>query len=300
MNVLGCAIVVLAGCGGESNTSSDNAALTMPTCGTTLTSFNGTAAYSNGSDTGPSGLSCGGGNHWQCVELVMRYFGTHFGISWSGNANELLTNAPRDSVDVYDNGDTANPPVPGDLVVWLGGGYGHTALVTSVTATSVTVMEQNVVGNGTATLSFSAGRISNRWSGYTTSGWAHAKSNGVPGVPDCVNRSGWNCGDDGVINGNANTNYDCKLGQSTPLAEVVCPYGCKIMPNGVADVCNAAPAPDCSHRSGWNCGNDGVINGNADTNYYCNYGQVAPVEAVVCTYGCVVMPNGTADHCQAK
>jgi surface antigen len=161
----------------EVNPSREDQALSgMPPCGHQLATYNDTIAYSNGSDTG-TGVSCASGNHYQCVELVMRYFGQHFGFSWSGNANELLANAPRSTVDVYANGDAANPPVPGDMVVWAGGSYGHTAIVSAVDASSVTVLEQNVVDSGTATLSFEDGKISNRWSGWSTLGWAHAKVN---------------------------------------------------------------------------------------------------------------------------
>ncbi len=161
----------------EVNPSREDQALSgMPTCGTALASYSGTVAHSNGSDTG-TGTSCGSGNRYQCVELVMRYFSGHFGFSWSGNANELLNNAPRGSVDVYSNGDTAHPPVPGDMVVWAGGSFGHTAIISGVGASTVSVLEQNVVGSGIATLSFEGGRISSRWNGWSTLGWAHAKSN---------------------------------------------------------------------------------------------------------------------------
>jgi len=176
--------------------------------------------------------------------------------------------------------------------------WGHVAVVDHVSGGQVFVMDDNYEGP------LNAGQKAGcphtvSWPAY---GFYRLKilAGGTPPSPDCSERSGWNCGDDGVINGNPNTNYDCEYGRATPLQTEACAYGCKIMPNGVADVCNPPPAPDCANRSGWNCGNDGVINGNADTNYYCNYGQVAPVEAVVCTYGCVVMPNGVADHCQAK
>ena len=41
----------------------------------------------------------------------------------------ILTNAPRASVDVYNNGDASHPPKPGDMLVWTNSTYGHVALI---------------------------------------------------------------------------------------------------------------------------------------------------------------------------
>jgi hypothetical protein len=157
-------------------------ALTMPSCGTSLAWFDGTDARSNAGYTG-TGTGCAGqggiagGLQYQCVELVMRHFKRKWNLRWYGNAKDLLRNAPRDTVDVIDNGDRAHPPVPGDLIVWETGSWGHTALVTAVTSTYVDIIEQNVNGNGKARLPFSNGRIGSRWSGWVPTGWAHAKVN---------------------------------------------------------------------------------------------------------------------------
>jgi hypothetical protein len=158
----------------------------MPACGTVLASFDGTEAYSNGANTG-TGRSCAGygryGLQYQCVELVMRHFTTHWGLRWNGNAKYLLDNAPRSSVDVYSNGDGAHPPVPGDMVVWTPGTYGHVALVTEVTATSVKLIEQNSVGSGTITLAWDGSHLGPRWGSWIPAGWAHARANRGPRTP---------------------------------------------------------------------------------------------------------------------
>ncbi len=287
----GCVAMVAAAviaCSGSDTASSTEAF--GGTCDAPLTSIDGVTAFGNG----PTLYACDGswewGARWECVELAQRYMNLHFGInppSWGVNANGMCATHPAGLTTHY-KGDGYGP-VHGDLMVFNEGTFGHVAIVDSVAGANVSVVEQNASATGRSTYGLG-----------TEMCFVHANDNSAVATPDCAQRSGWNCGDDGVINGNPNTNYDCEYGKSTPLQTEVCAYGCKIMPNGVADVCNGPPAPDCSHRSGWNCGNDGVINGNADTNYYCDYGTVAPVEAVVCTYGCVVMPNGTPDHCQAK
>lgn len=139
-----------------------------PPCGTALGSFDGTTAHSNGANTG-TGVSCAGqgtyGYQYQCVELVMRHFKTHWGLHWWGNARDLLNNAPGNQVDVYRNGDHQHPPVPGDMLVWETGQWGHTALVTAVRAGAVDVLEQNVGGEagGRATLVYDGSSIHERW-----------------------------------------------------------------------------------------------------------------------------------------
>lgn len=164
------------------NPSGEEQALQMPACGTSLASFDGVDARSNGSHTG-TGVGCAGvggvanGLRYQCVELVMRYFKTKWNLRWYGNAKTLLDGAPRADVNVYDNGDGAHPPVPGDMLVWTNGSYGHVALVTEVGSDYVDIIEQNVAGNGRARLPYNGARIGSRWNGWVPAGWAHAKAN---------------------------------------------------------------------------------------------------------------------------
>ena len=181
-------------------------ALTMPSCGTSLAWFDGTDARSNGRYTG-TGTGCAGqggiagGLQYQCVELVMRHFKRKWNLRWYGNAKDLLRNAPRDTVDVIENGDRAHPPVPGDLLVWENGSWGHTALVTAVTSSYVDIIEQNVNGNGKARLPFSNGRIGSRWSGWVPTGWAHARANHAGASTGSSGGSSGGCGTVGESGG---------------------------------------------------------------------------------------------------
>ena len=180
------AVTLLASCGapelGDSEPVNPTAfeAESMPACGTGLASFDGDTAYSNGSYTG-SGTSCNGhgtyGYQYQCVELVMRRFKRKWGLHWYGNAKDLLVNAPRASVDVFNNGDGAHKPVPGDMLVWTNSTYGHVALITAVRSNAIDIIEQNVSGNGKATLGYDGKKVGVRWGSWVPAGWAHAKAN---------------------------------------------------------------------------------------------------------------------------
>lgn len=192
--VTGCAVDVDVDAASEVevdavvNPSGDEQALTMPGCGTVLASFDGTDAKSNGRNTG-TGVACAGqggiagGLQYQCVELVMRHFKRKWNLRWYGNAKDLLRNAPRADVVVVNNGDASRPPVPGDMVVWENGTWGHTALVVGVGNDFVDIIEQNVNGNGKARLPFNNGRIGSRWGNWVPTGWAHAKANTQSSTP---------------------------------------------------------------------------------------------------------------------
>ena len=152
-----------------------------PACGTVLATWDGTSAFSNGQNMG-TGWSCAGtgayGYQYQCVELVMRHFKQKWGVSWTvGYAKYTLDKAPSSSVETFKNGDAAHPPVPGDMLVWGDSTYGHVALITEVTASSVKVLEQNVKGSGTATFSYDGKTVGSRWGTWHPLGWAHAKAN---------------------------------------------------------------------------------------------------------------------------
>ncbi len=200
------------------NPSGEEEQALMPACGTTLQTFDGTAAKSNGSYTG-SGTACAGtggiagGLQYQCVELVMRHFKSKWNLRWYGNARDLLNGAPRDTVSVFRNGDAAHPPVPGDMVVWEVGPWGHVALVTAVGGGFVDVIEQNVSnGNGKARLPFANGRIGARWGSWVPAGWAHAKANTSGGAnPGGANTSGGgtSCGKLSITGGTIDDDNAC-------------------------------------------------------------------------------------------
>jgi surface antigen len=265
-------------------------------CGTALISWNGTTAYSNGANTG-TGYSCAGagdyGLRYQCVELVMRHFKKSWGLRWYGNAKDLLNNAPTADVDVYKNGDAAHPPVPGDMIVFGGGPYGHVSLVTEVTDTSVTIIEQNVKSSFTRTLARDGGNISAGWTGWWTMGWAHAKANGAssggsePATWSCGSsaydgQQYWTC-DDGVL-------HRCEGGQPV---EDVCDQGCIARSLGQDDLC-------ISSTSGWSCGNSAYDGGqfwtcNGGNLYRCSGGTQ---QMIACPSGCTVKALGTDDACK--
>ncbi len=117
-------------------------------CGTTMSTFNGVAAYSNGPDQ-CTGNSCNGygtyGYRYQCVELAQRYFAIKYGITpiWYDNAIDMCSNYPS-GVRI------TNSPKPGDLIVLPNPPYGHVAVITSVGSSTVNVIEQNADVSGLA------------------------------------------------------------------------------------------------------------------------------------------------------
>ena len=285
------------------------ASWSAPPCGSVLGSWDGTSAYSNGSDTG-SGDSCAGrgayGDQYQCVELVMRHFKTHWGLSWWGNAAQLLQNAPAGEVDVYANGQAAShPPAPGDLIVWNDTPWGHTALVTAASATSIAILEQNVWGaGGWATLPVVGGTVHgpSGWGWADPAGWAHAKANGGGsggGGPSCVNDPGVgdDCGNESVISGgSATTLYHCNgPGAATVVAS--CTQGCVHEPPGTDDACNTATCVN-DPGVGDNCGDEHVVAGGAaGLLYACNGAGPAKLLAQ-CANGCKHNPPGVNDACR--
>jgi len=296
--------LLLAACGpdmgdsemtdGPVNPSSLEQGVTMPACGVALQTWNGTAAYSNGVYTG-TGTSCNGygtyGYRYQCVELVMRHFKTKWGLSWYGNAHDLLANAPRTSVDVYNNGDSAHPPVPGDMIVFDdGGAWGHVALVTAVTSSTVSIIEQNVNGTGARTLTRSGGYVYPGWSGWWTMGWAHAKANGGGGG------TSWNCANSAYAGQqywtcSGSARYKCDA-SGNPISET-CSRGCFVNSLGKDDLC-IYPA------SGWSCANSAY---GGQQWWTCSGGYVYKCDSqggtvAYCPVGCNSGPLGTNDTCK--
>jgi len=310
MRVTAVLAVVIAGCGvstgvvdGETPDDVNPSAsveqrLTMPACGVALASFDGTTAYSNAANTG-TGISCGGvgayGYRYQCVELVMRHFKTKWGLRWYGNAKDLLNNAPAATVDVRWNGDGAHPPVPGDMVVWRNGTWGHVALVTAVRAGSIDIIEQNVAGNGRATLPWNGSTIGARWGSWVPAGWAHAKANTSSPPPQPPPGVSWQCSSSAYNGGqywtcSSGDRYRCSAG--VPVRET-CGQGCLTRSLGTDDLCiESAPGWSCaaSQYAGaqwWTCSGGKI--------YRCSGG--AP-QVVACPAGCNVRALGTNDDCR--
>lgn len=176
-----------------------------PPCGKTLAVYKGVAVKSN--DKYQWGLngggSCGGrgdfGLQFQCVEYVKRFYYEALGITralnWTGNAEDFFFSADKDQVNpfgqvvnnkgllAFSNGN-ATPPEPDDMLVFGSTDkLGHIAIITSVTASEVTFVEQNWSITGTSTLPLSVSttgykihdRVSTSHSGqthlYTVLGW---------------------------------------------------------------------------------------------------------------------------------
>ncbi|MCA9667127.1 MAG: CHAP domain-containing protein [Myxococcales bacterium] len=235
--------------------SAASAAATKP-CGAVLATFDGTRAYSNGNASG-TGTSCAGlgtyGYRYQCVELTTRHFKRKWNIMLYGDAKDLMDKASAD-VAVYNNGDTQNPPVPGDILVWTNGSVGHAALIVGVRPDAVDIIEQNVAGtDGKDTLTYSNGRVG-RHLGWTPAGWVHAVANHAapavqPAPPEPASCHvgdvfGYDyCSEDcpcDVGEGDCDTSRDCKPGLYCGQ-DIGARYGA----NADVDVCLPRPTSTC-------------------------------------------------------
>jgi len=146
--------------------------------------FNGRGVdvRSNGGNGCASGCAVRGtyGTKYQCVELVNRFVRTQGWVTGNimGNAGQLLAKAPAAAFDKHAVGD-GYVPVPGDIIVWTGGstGYGHVAVVSSVTGRVVEFVEQNASRTGRYHLkSDKTGRLAS-YGSLRHIGYLHAKAN---------------------------------------------------------------------------------------------------------------------------
>jgi len=93
-----------------------------------------------------NGACAGNGNKgkWQCVEFVERYY--YHANDWSGDANAWFNQNEADerNLERRINGG-AFPPVPGNVICFSGGAYGHVGIVKSINfvTNTVTVVDQN-------------------------------------------------------------------------------------------------------------------------------------------------------------
>jgi surface antigen len=246
-----------------------------PSCGTTMASFNGIAAKSNGGNQ-CTGNSCGGygtyGYQYQCVELAQRYFGELYGTTpiWYGNAIDLCDTKPS-GVSKTSN------PVPGDLVVFNTGTYGHVAVITSISGGYLYVIEQNSSPTGKNTYSTSS----------SIKCYLHADKNTNSA---CAN-AGWYCGNNG-LNKDPNTNYYCDASGGEVTKKEKCASTCVTEPKGYNDACTSEG--DCSGLHGYYCGGD-KIKGDKNTLFLCLNG--ANSGAKYCSKGCHVASSGHDDYC---
>src|SRR5579862_8654741 len=157
--------------------------------------FTGVPVYSDGGGyvsncydyvASPGGASIKAGMEWQCVELVNRLYISRGWISstWWGNGDQLYFNAPG-NLSKEAQGSISHL-APGDVISFTGpvsGDGGHAAVVSAVSGSSITLVNQNTSSSNTiSTGTLSNGSlIMNGWAGYTPIGAIHAPGGG--GVP---------------------------------------------------------------------------------------------------------------------
>lgn len=246
-------------------------------CGSTMATYNGVAAKSNGVDQ-CTGNCCGGsittGCAYQCVEYAQRYFNTKYGTApkWGVNANQMCSS--------YPNGvKKTNSPQPGDLWVRTTGTYGHVAVISAVHSSTVDVYEQNSAVSGRNTYNIAD-------AGCFLTGGAVTYS--------CPNK-GYYCGNNGLGKDPNNLYYCSAAGSTTPTLATDCGFTCTIMPHGYDDKCVSGSCANTYGPGGNYCGND-KIGGDANSLYRCeNY---LPKGAAYCSGGCATAPAGTNDYCK--
>jgi hypothetical protein len=121
---------------------------------------------------------------WQCVELTDRWLWQEFGLPQQvANGNRVApvywsyikAKAPKTPL-TYETPTTPGASVtPGDVMSYDDGLYGHTAVVTKVTATSYTILSENWShGNGSQLTPLAVKNgVPQGFSGYHVVGWLH-------------------------------------------------------------------------------------------------------------------------------
>jgi sugar lactone lactonase YvrE len=141
--------------------------------------------------------TCSYGDRYQCVEYVRRFYSLRQDTAqrvdtsgWIGlNAVNFITvnssgnvSSPLSGFTAFANNGTTLP-LPDDIIVFKGGGFGHVAVVMSVTSSNVNIIEQNWNTQGlySLTISPSTNIVENRIGGdstvFTVVGWLRATSN---------------------------------------------------------------------------------------------------------------------------
>jgi hypothetical protein len=159
------------------------------------------------------------------------------------------------------------------------GTYGHVAVITSITSSTINVLEQNssITGKNSYTR------------GSNVACYLHADKN-TGGGSSCQN-AGWYCGNDG-LGKSSNSNYYCSSAGGSITQTTACSVTCVTMPSGQNDKCTSSGS--CSGLNGDYCGND-KINGDSSTLYQCRNGT--PQGAIFCSKGCHVASSGYDDYC---
>ncbi|RQP35032.1 CHAP domain-containing protein [Burkholderia ubonensis] len=132
----------------------------MHDTGDVVDEINGVKIYYNGAINSTSGrnLSTDGYNigiKYQCVEFVKRYYYEHLGHKmpesrgnakdyFDNNINDGETNKARNLIQFTNSSNTK--PAVDDIVVfrpWIFNRYGHVAIISNVTSSTVEIIQQN-------------------------------------------------------------------------------------------------------------------------------------------------------------
>ena len=165
--------------------------------GTEMDSFNGVIAYSNGSESGvhPNSRETEEGEtlyglKFQCVEYVNRYSAIANGTgNMRGTGNAIDYAGSRGFGYTWiENKKDDNLPQSGDIIVFKGGSWGHVAIATGSSASSVGIIQQNT-NSVSSSIGIKDGKVQN-WGSLEILGWQTQNpdqtSSGTPSVSDIV------------------------------------------------------------------------------------------------------------------
>jgi len=212
--------------------------------------------------------------YYQCVELANRWLtdGVRAPII-DANAQDMCDEADRSAYDVHRRG-KAYEPVPGDLLVWSGGRFGHVAVVSAVTPTTITVANQNYGGNGRQYPFLSVSR-----------------SPGSFGSP----RDGHHLASKCVIHPKKLVPSSSSNVAGVTPAPPVAPSpltGPSVPPLGSNPCAGVEPRDDGAYCGGSR--QSGFAGGDPRTLYTCRRGNVSSVR---CAGACTLEASGIPDHC---
>lgn len=253
-SVIACAAMVIVGCSSTAeNVGQSNDAVDYICSETAAATLDGIPAYAycgnfnvwsnNGSDTKSSSGGTGwvqteGGYGYQCVEYAVRYEHFKFGVGtgWGISYAYQMCNTHPSGIS------TASTPMHGDLIIFAPGSCGadgtagHVAVVDTVGASTVSVVQENTAGKYT-------------YNKTCASCWLHATNNNGTNDPCATAPSnGTYCGQSTQFGGGTkDVLYDCQNGATA--STTTCQYGCKVEPPNTNDQCNPAPADAGSDAS---------------------------------------------------
>ena len=163
--------------------------------------------------------------------------------------------------------------------------------------------QDRVQGGATGTLYQCPGLGLAPGSSRACAGGCHVEPEGTPDFCDDASplcqaaEPGAYCGNDMMVNADANTLYQCPGANQAPTSVLSCASGCQTAAQGTPDYCSSA-RPTCQGALAGNyCGGDSVSGGDPGTLYHCPGPGQPPDSAVPCGGACSVQPSGTDDVC---